>query len=173
MAILPIRIFPDPVLRVRCQEVEAFDESLERLAANMVQTMHAAPGIGLAASQVGVEKRIALVDVSVGEDPDSLLVMVNPELADTSGLDIDEEGCLSIPGITEKVKRAESIRLVAMNLDGEPFELEAEGLVARAIQHEIDHLDGVLFVDHLSGLRREKVKRQLRRLIREQEAEAS
>lgn len=169
MAILPIRVFPDPVLRVRCAEIEEFDAELESLATNMIETMHAAPGIGLAASQVGVERRIAVVDITAGEQQDSIHIFVNPEIVDTVGRDVDEEGCLSIPGITEKVSRPAAIKVKAQDLAGNAFETEADGLFARAICHEIDHLDGVLFVDRLVGLRKEKVKRQLRRMGRRQE----
>jgi peptide deformylase len=162
--IRPIRLYPDPVLRVRCPEVETFDDELRRLADDMVETMHDAPGIGLAAPQVGVETRLAVVDLSVGEDPDQLHVLVNPEVLEREGRGVEVEGCLSIPGITDKVPRSVRIRVRARDASGETFELEAEEWVARAILHEIDHLDGVLFVDHLRGLRRERVKRQLRKL---------
>ena len=169
MAVLPIRIYPDPVLRVRCPEVEEFDGDLAALAADMVETMHAAPGVGLAAPQVGVEMRLAVVDTTVGEEPSELHILVNPEIVEELGREVEEEGCLSIPEITEKVSRPERVRVTARGLDGETIELEAEGLLARAICHEIDHLNGVLFVDRLTGLRRERVKRQLRRLSRQQE----
>ena len=168
MPALPIRIYPDPVLRARCAEVEDFDGKLRALAENMIETMHLAPGIGLAASQVGVERRLAVVDLSVGEDPEQLLVLVNPRVSEADGEESESEGCLSIPEFTEKVSRPERIRVKAQDLDGELFELEADGLLARAIQHEIDHLDGVLFVDHLRGLRRDRAKRFLRRLREEQ-----
>ena len=170
MALLPIRQYPDPVLRQRCREVEAFDQALAELARNMVETMHGAPGIGLAAPQVGVELRLAVVDLSVGEDPDALITLINPVLVEREGLDVETEGCLSIPDLSEKVVRPERVRVAARSLSGDPFELETEGLLARAIQHEIDHLDGVLFVDRLKGLRRERAKRHLRRLVQESEA---
>ena len=169
MSILPIRIYPDPVLRVRCPRVEGFDGELEKLANDMVETMHAAPGIGLAAPQVGVELRLAVVDISVGEEKDGVHIFINPEIQDQEGKDIDEEGCLSIPGVTEKVNRPAAIKVRAQDLSGEPFDIEADGLFARAICHEVDHLNGVLFVDRLVGLRKEKAKRQLRRLGRRQE----
>lgn len=172
MAILPIRIYPDPVLLVRCPEIETFDHDLARLAENMIDTMQAAPGIGLAAPQVGVESRLAVVDLTVGEDSDALHILVNPELIEREGKDLDEEGCLSIPGVTEKVMRPYRIRVHAQDLNGNRFELEAEELLARAICHEIDHLNGVLFVDRLSGLRRDRIKRQMRRMAREQEVQA-
>ncbi len=167
MALLTIRQYPDPVLRVQCPPVTAFDPDLERLVEDMVETMVAAPGIGLAAPQVGVELRLAVIDLSVGEEPDQLLVLANPRIVETSGEASDSEGCLSIPDLTEKVTRPELIRVVAQGLDGEEFGFEAGGLLARAVQHECDHLDGVLFVDHLRGLRRERARRRLRRLVAE------
>ena len=168
MAILPIRVYPDPVLRVRCRRVESFDRELRRLASDMIETMHAAPGVGLAAPQVGVERRLAVVDVSVGKDRSALKVLVNPELVENRGREVDTEGCLSIPGINEKVPRPTSVKVVAQDLDGERLELDAEGFEARAVCHEIDHLDGVLFVDHLRGLRRDRIRRQLKKLRQEQ-----
>lgn len=164
MAVLSIRVYPDPVLRVRCPPVESFDESLAELVSDMVRTMHAAPGIGLAAPQVGVELRVAVVDLSVGEDPEQLVVLINPELELGEGQEVDSEGCLSIPNLNDKVGRPPTVRMTAADVDGSRYELEADGLLARAIQHEVDHLDGVLFVDHLRGLRRERAKRHLRRL---------
>jgi peptide deformylase len=169
---LSIRIYPDPILRVRCQEVEIFDDELRKLAADMVETMHAAPGVGLAASQVGDDRRLAVVDPSVGENRDDLLVLVNPIITAADGEDEEVEGCLSVPGISDKVKRAASITVKAQSLSAEPFELSVDGLVARVIQHEIDHLNGVLFVDHLRGLRKESARRQLRRLARKEEVHA-
>jgi peptide deformylase len=169
MAILPIRIHPDPILRVKCRPVEAFDAGLRKLAINMVETMHAAPGVGLAAPQVGVDLRIAVVDISVGEDPSKLLVLVNPEIVRREGMETDTEGCLSLPGITDKVDRPVAITLRAQGLDGKSYELAVEDYQARAILHEVDHLDGILFTDHLRGLRRERARRQLKRLAEEQE----
>ncbi len=167
MSVMPILLYPDPVLRVRCPEVTVFDDGLRKLAADMVETMHAAVGVGLAASQVGVETRLAVIDVSVGEEEDDALVLVNPVIDDPKGDERDVEGCLSIPEFTEKVDRPTEIRVRAQDLEGAPFELVAEGLLARVICHEVDHLDGVLFVDHLRGLRREKAKRHLRRMREE------
>jgi peptide deformylase len=164
MSVRSIRIYPDPVLRVRCSEVTEFDDELAELVQDMVKTMHAAPGIGLAAPQVGVERRVAVVDLSVGEDPEALLVLVNPEILEEDGRETDVEGCLSIPDFTDKVTRPDRIRVRALDVRGEPFEIEADGLLARAIQHEQDHLDGVLFIDHLRGLRRERARRKLRHL---------
>ncbi|HSL84677.1 MAG TPA: peptide deformylase [Thermoanaerobaculia bacterium] len=164
MAILSIRLYPDPVLRVKCPPVERFDEELRNLAADMVETMHAAPGVGLAAPQVGVELRLAVVDLSVGKDPEELLILVNPEVLDEEGRASETEGCLSIPDLTDKVERPERVRLRAHDLAGRPFELEADDWLARAVLHEIDHLDGVLFVDRLRGLRKERARRALKKL---------
>ncbi len=164
MAILPIRIYPDPVLRVKTRKVEEFDARLRKLATDMVETMHAAPGVGLAAPQVGSGLRIAVVDISVGEDPALLKVLVNPEIVRREGLETDVEGCLSLPGITDKVDRPTAITVRAQDLSGKPFELEAADYMARAICHEVDHLDGILFTDHLRGLRKERIRRQLKKL---------
>lgn len=169
MAIRAIRIYPDPVLRVQCRAVTEFDESLRKLVADMIETMHAAPGIGLAAPQVGVDLRVAVVDLTTGEDPEQEHVLINPEIIHRQGQDTDTEGCLSLPGITDKVDRPTHVRLKAVDVEGNPFELEADDWLARAICHELDHLDGILFVDHLRGLRRERAKRQLKKLAAEQE----
>jgi peptide deformylase len=169
MAILPIRIYPDPVLRAKCPPVERFDAGLRKLAADMVETMYAAPGVGLAAPQVGVELRLAVIDVTVGEDPSLLKVLVNPEIVHREGAGTEIEGCLSLPGINDKVERPLAITLRGQDLEGTPFELAAEGYLARVICHEVDHLEGVLFTDHLRGLRRERARRQLKRLAEEQQ----
>ncbi|HKI02643.1 MAG TPA: peptide deformylase [Thermoanaerobaculia bacterium] len=169
MAILPIRIYPDPVLRTQCRRVEEFDPRLRKLASDMVETMHAAPGVGLAAPQVGVDLRLAVIDTSVGEDPSMLKVLVNPEIVRREGQESDVEGCLSLPGITDKVDRPTAVTVRAQDLDGKPFELQVTEYVARAVCHEIDHLNGVLFTDHLRGLRKERVRRQLKKLVEEQE----
>jgi peptide deformylase len=173
MALLPIRLYPDSVLRRRCRPVETFDDELKKLADDMVETMHAAPGIGLAAPQVGVDLRLAVVDLSVGKSPEDLLVLVNPVIRDSEGSQVDAEGCLSIPDYSDRVERPLRVRLEAQDLEGEPFQGEAEELLARAICHELDHLDGVLFVDHLRGLRRERARRFLRKMSREQAPAAS
>ena len=170
MAILPIRIYPDPVLRVKCRPVERFDAGLRKLAADLVETMHAAPGVGLAAPQVGVELRLAVVDVSVGEDPSVLKVLVNPEIVRREGgLETEIEGCLSLPGINDKVDRPHAVTVGAQDLEGNPYEFAAEGFMARAVCHEIDHLEGILFTDHLRGLRRERARRQLKRLAEQRQ----
>ncbi len=166
MAILPIRTYPDPVLRVRCSEIDAFDAGLRRLAGDMIETMYAAPGVGLAAPQIGVEQRLAVVDISVGKERAALKVLVNPEIVEEGGREVDTEGCLSIPDLTEKVARPTMVKVVAQDLEGSTVEIEAEDFEARAICHEVDHLNGVLFIDHLRGLRRDRVRRQLKKLGR-------
>jgi peptide deformylase len=171
MSILPIRIYPDPVLRVKCPEVTEFDDKLRKLASDMIETMHAAPGVGLAGPQVGRDVRLAVVDLAVGEDPKQLYVIVNPEVTFREGAETAEEGCLSLPGIVDKVERPTRVTVRAMDLEGKPFEVQAEDWLARAFCHEIDHLNGVLFPDHLRGLRKERVKRQLKRLAAEQRVE--
>lgn len=164
MPVLPIRQYPDPVLRARCAPVEHFGPDLKRLVEDMIQTMHDAPGVGLAAPQVGVELRVAVVDVTAGADPEAVRVLVNPEILDVAGVDTDTEGCLSIPDFTEQVTRPASVRVAARDLEGESYEIDADELEARAIQHELDHLDGVLFVDRLRGLRRQRARSFLRRM---------
>lgn len=168
MAVLPIRIYPDPVLRVKCRDVTEFDAGLRKLAADMIETMHAAPGVGLAASQVGLDIRIAVVDLSVGEDPKQVYVVVNPEVVHKEGSEVAEEGCLSLPGISDKVDRPTKVRIRAVDLEGKALEIEADDWLARAFCHEIDHLNGILFTDHLRGLRKERARRQLKRLAEEQ-----
>lgn len=165
MALLPIRLWPDPVLRAPASKVEIFDEELVRLVDDMVATMYAAPGVGLAAPQVGVGKRVAVVDITVGREKGQLRLLVNPRILEKSGSQIDNEGCLSIPDFTERVERPERVLLEAQDLAGERFEIVAEGFEARAFCHELDHLDGVLFVDHLRGLRRDKARRFLKKMV--------
>ncbi len=164
MSLLAIRLYPDPVLRVECAPVREFGPDLNRLVRDMIDTMHDAPGVGLAAPQVGVELRVAVVDATAGVDPEAVRVLVNPEILDSAGVDTDTEGCLSIPDFTDRVTRPAAVRVAALDLDGNRREFEAEGLEARAIQHELDHLDGILFVDRLRGLRRQRARSFLRRL---------
>ena len=143
MAFLPIKVHPDPVLRAKCATVETFDEELKRLAEDMIQTMNAAPGVGLAACQIGREIRLAIVDPSAGEDPDSLHVLVNPEIVESDGEWVFEEGCLSAPGLSWEITRPKTIHVVGRDLDGNELSIEADELEARLFQHELDHLDGV------------------------------
>ena len=172
MAIREILLFPDPVLRRVARPVESFDEPLHSLVQDLAETMYHAPGVGLAAPQVGVELRVAVVDVAPRTPESRLHVLVNPRVVACEGRQSEEEGCLSIPGLSEKVDRPARVRVEAHTAAGERFELEGEGLLARALCHEIDHLDGILFVDRLTGLRKELTHRRLRRLPYVQRASA-
>jgi peptide deformylase len=158
MAIRDILHFPDPRLRNRAQPVARVDDEVRRLLDDMLETMYAAPGIGLAAIQVNVPSRVVSIDIS--EHGDQPLCLINPEILELAGSVETEEGCLSVPGIYEFVERAEWIRARALDRDGETFEFEAEGLLAVCVQHEIDHLDGKLFVDHLSQLKRQRIRKK-------------
>ena len=162
MALLPILEFPDPRLRTKAVPVDVAkigDGDFQRLIDDMFETMYEAPGIGLAASQIDVHQRFMVIDVS--EEHDAPLVFINPEITASEGEQVYQEGCLSVPGIFADVTRAEAITVRAHGRDGRPFELEAEGVLAVCIQHEMDHLDGKLFVDYLSPLKREMVKKKL------------
>jgi len=160
MAILEIRTYPDDVLKKKALPVEKVDKSLQRLIDNMIETMYAAPGIGLAAPQVGVSKRLLVIDISSKEEKIPLIVLINPEITESDGLIDSEEGCLSLPDYTTVVKRADRLIVKGLDRDGSPVEMECTGLLARAIQHEIDHLDGVLIVDRLSAVKREFFKKR-------------
>ncbi len=165
MAILEILHFPDPRLRNKARPVAEVDDDIRRLVDDMFETMYDAPGIGLAAVQVNVQKRIVTIDVS--EEQNEPRVFINPEILLAEGEEEAREGCLSVPGYFDTVKRAERVRVRALDRDGRPFELAADGLLAVCIQHEIDHLDGKLFVDYLSGLKRQKVRKLLSKRQRE------
>ncbi len=168
MARLPILEFPDPRLRTRAEPVVRFDAPLVRLVEDMIETMYAAKGIGLAATQVNVHRRLLVMDVSEGHDEP--LEYVNPQLLAREGSEESEEGCLSVPQVFEKVKRAERVRVRAQDRHGTWFERELDGLAAVCLQHEMDHLDGKLFVDYLSSLKRDRIRRRLEKERREQEA---
>jgi peptide deformylase len=159
MALLPILEFPDPRLRTRAQPVEQVDAALRKLIDDMFETMYAAPGIGLAATQVNVHRRFMVIDVS--ESRKEPLVFINPEILERQGVEETEEGCLSVPGVYDKVTRADRIRVRALDRDGKQFEMDAGGLLAVCIQHEMDHLDGKLFVDYLSELKRTRIRKKL------------
>ena len=170
MAIRDIKTYPDPVLREKAARIERIDSSLDRLIDDMVETMHAAPGVGLAANQVGVPLQVAVIDLSSRDDEEQrhpLLVIINPEILTMGGSVTEEEGCLSIPDYAEKVTRAARVKVRAKDRTGKVFELEADGLMAKALQHEIDHLNGVLFVDRLSALKRGLFKRRYRKVLSE------
>ena len=164
MALLPILRYPDPRLHRKAALVTEVDEAIRKLIADMAETMYEAPGIGLAATQVDVHKRVVVIDVS--EDKSKLFAFINPEILDRSGEQVCEEGCLSVPGIYEKVTRSEHVKVRALDPQGEPFTLEAEGLLAVCIQHEIDHLDGKVFVEHLSQLKQSRIKARLAKQAR-------
>ncbi|RLK47154.1 peptide deformylase [Alkalispirillum mobile] len=172
MAILDILVYPDPRLREVAQPVEQVDDDIRYLADDMLETMYDAKGIGLAATQVGVNQRVVVMDL-VDEGEPEPLVLINPEILSREGAAMGQEGCLSIPGFYEDVERAERIRFRALDRDGEPFEQEAEGLMAVCVQHEIDHLDGKLFVDYLSELKRKRIRRKLEKLVRQGRVGAS
>lgn len=164
MALLPILRYPDPRLHKKAAPVERVDETIRKLIADMAETMYEAPGIGLAATQVDVHKRVVVIDVL--EDKSNLMAFINPEILGRSGEQACEEGCLSVPGIYEKVTRSERVKVRALDPQGEPFTLEAEGLLAVCIQHEIDHLDGKVFVEHLSQLKQGRIKAKLAKQAR-------
>lgn len=164
MALLPILHYPDPRLRTRAVPVAHVDAEIRRLVADMAETMYAAPGIGLAATQVDIHKQVIVVDVS--EDKSELLALINPEILFREEDCLGDEGCLSVPGIYDKVPRARKIRVRALGLDGQPLELDAEDLLAVCIQHEIDHLQGKVFVDYLSALKQTRIRNKLAKQAR-------
>ena len=164
MALLPILRYPDPRLYKKAAPVDVVDADIRKLAADMAETMYAAPGVGLAATQVDVHKRVVVIDVS--EEKNALQVFINPEILSREGECEAEEGCLSVPGIYDLVTRAAKVRVRALGLDGEPFELEAEDLLAVCVQHEIDHLEGKVFVEYLSRLKQARIKAKLAKQAR-------
>ena len=159
MSLLHILTFPDPRLREHAKPVAVVDDGVRRIVDDMFETMYAAPGIGLAAIQVGIARRIVVIDVS--EDHNAPLCLINPEILERRGVEEMEEGCLSVPGFSETVTRADQVLVRALDRDGNPFELNADGLLAVCIQHEIDHLDGKLFVDYISALKRQRIRKRL------------
>jgi peptide deformylase len=164
--ILKIVKYPEPVLSQPGEPVNEFDGELRKLAADMFETMYAAQGVGLAAPQVGVSKRVTVIDLSAGKDPAKKLVLVNPEITFTEGKQYEEEGCLSFPDIREKVVRAFKVKIRAQDEKGKWFEMEGEELLSRAFQHEIDHLDGMLFIYRMSALKRDLNLRKIRKMQR-------
>jgi len=164
MALLPILRYPDLRLHKKASPVTRVDDHIRKLAADMAETMYAAPGVGLAATQVDVHKQVLVMDVS--EDKSELLTLINPEILSREGECEGEEGCLSVPGIYEKVKRSQKIRVRALDLKGEPIEFDAEGLLAVCVQHEMDHLQGKVFVEYLSQLKQTRIKSKLAKQAR-------
>jgi peptide deformylase len=164
MPLRPIRKLGDDGLHEAARPVEAVTPEIQALVDDMVETMYAAPGVGLAAPQVGVPLRIFVVDLSVGRDPQGLMTIINPEWVERDGMQLEEEGCLSVPGFTATVARPQRAIVRGLDRDGRPFEREGTGLLARAFQHEMDHLDGTLFVDRLRGIKRDLIVRKIRKL---------
>lgn len=164
MALLNILRYPDARLHKAAAPVTVFDEALKKLVRDMAETIYAAPGVGLAASQVDVHKQVIVIDVS--ERHDSLVVLVNPEIVEASGVSDIEEGCLSVPGVYDIVERAERVKVRAFDQNGNPFTLEAQGLLAVCIQHEMDHLKGKVFVEYLSQLKQQRVRAKLAKQLR-------
>ncbi|WP_456418443.1 peptide deformylase [Thiolapillus sp.] len=164
MAILDILKFPDARLRNSAKPVDTVDKTVQKLVDDMLETMYEAPGIGLAATQVGVARQVVVIDIS--EERDDPLVLINPEILEASGEEEMEEGCLSVPGYFDKVKRAERIKMKALDRNGNEFVRDLDGLLAVCVQHEIDHLHGKLFVDYLSRLKRERIRKKLEKEAR-------
>jgi peptide deformylase len=172
MALLTVLEFPDPRLRTRAKPVEEFDAVLKQLIADMFETMYAAPGIGLAATQVNAHKQLIVMDVG-GEKVREPQVYINPEILSRDGIEVSEEGCLSVPNVFEDVERSARVRVRAKDADGQIFERDLEGLEAVCLQHEMDHLAGKLFVDYLSVLKRERIRRKLDKERKERASGAS
>jgi peptide deformylase len=164
---LKIVKYPEPVLSQPGEPVTEFNDELKKLVEDMFETMYASQGIGLAAPQVAVSKRVTVIDLSQGKDPEQKLVLVNPEIIFREGKQYEEEGCLSFPEIREKVQRASTVKVRAQDLNGKWFEMDGEELLSRAFQHEIDHLDGMLFIFRMSSLKRDLVLRKIRKMQRE------
>ena len=165
MALLNILHYPDERLHTVAKPVDVVDDALRRLIDDMAETMYAAHGIGLAATQIDCHRRLVVIDLS--EEHDDLLVLINPVITRKAGETVYEEGCLSVPGIYDKVTRAETVTVEALDRDGQPFSLDAEGLLAICIQHEIDHLDGKVFVEHLSQMKQSRIKQKLKKRERQ------
>ena len=165
MALLEILEYPDPRLRTQAQPIEQFDDALQQQIDNMFETMYQAPGIGLASTQVDFHYQLIVIDIS--DNQDSPLVLINPKIVDKKGVEEREEGCLSFPGVYAKVERADQVTVEALDREGKPFTLEADDLLAVCIQHEIDHIEGRLFVDYLSPLKRDRIKKKLKKLSKE------
>jgi peptide deformylase len=168
MAILEILTYPAPLLLQKAEPVENIDDSIRALLANMAETMYAAPGVGLAAPQVGISKRIIVADASPRVEDEHLVKLVNPVITFAEGSTVCEEGCLSVPGFSEDVTRAEKIVVEGYNEDGKPVKIETDTYLATVLQHEIDHLDGILFIDHVGRLKRDMIRRKLRKEAKRQ-----
>ncbi|WP_456438410.1 peptide deformylase [Desulfurobacterium sp.] len=168
---MEIRIYPDEVLKKKAEKVNEFDEKLRNIVNEMFETMYKRGGLGLAGNQVGILKRIVVIDIEAGKEREgkNKIVLINPEIITMEGEQVNQEGCLSLPGLYKKVKRAAYVKVKAQNIDGEDFEIEGEDLVARAFQHEIDHLNGIVFIDRLSPLQKRLALQRYKKLKREYE----
>ncbi len=166
MSVLAIRKYGDDVLRLPAEPVEQIDDALQVLIDDMIDTMYAAPGVGLAANQIGVAKRLMVIDLSVGKRPGECHVFINPEIVEAEGEITEEEGCLSIPDFVEVVTRPERVKLRYLDRNGETREMWGDGLMARAMCHEIDHLNGTLFVDHLRGFKKDRILKKIAKLAK-------
>ena len=164
--IVPILKYGAPELKTVSAPVDVFNDELEEIAKNMFETMYGSPGIGLAGAQIGINIRIATVDISVGEDASQRIILCNPEIISAEGEQKNDEGCLSIPDFSESVSRPMKMVVRALNIKGEEIQIEAEGLLARCLCHEIDHLNGILFIDHLSSLKRTLIKNKIKKLAK-------
>jgi peptide deformylase len=166
LAVLPIIKYGDAVLREPTKPVGDIDAALQKLIDDMVDTMYAAPGVGLAANQIGISKRLAVIDLTVGKKPGNLHIFINPEILELEGQITEEEGCLSIPDFVEVVTRPERVKVRYTDRNGQPREIRGEGLMARALCHEIDHLNGNLFIDHLRGFKKERIMKKIQKLAK-------
>ena len=173
MTIKKIITYPDPVLRKKVEPVTVFDDSVRELARDLIETMYAAPGAGLAANQIGVSLSVVVIDVSKNKEEKKPLVLVNPEIIEKEGCQIDEEGCLSVIDLTAKVERYKKLLVRAQDADGKTWEFPAEDFFARVIQHELDHLNGTLFIDRISALKRTLYKKRLKKILLAQEEEGA
>lgn len=167
MALLTILTYPNPLLKSVAEPVTEVTDEVRVLVQDMAETMYAAPGVGLAANQIGVLKRIFVIDIADEDEPSDLKVFINPQIVEMDGELVFSEGCLSFPGASEEIKRAATVKVKALDADGAPFELEADGLLAVAIQHENDHLNGVLMIDKVGALTKRKISRQVQKSIAE------
>lgn len=166
MALLEIKKYPDKILKQKAAFIESIDRDIQCLINDMIETMYAARGVGLAANQVGVLKRLCVIDTSIREEKNPLIVLVNPVIIENEGVEEAEEGCLSVPGYIPTIKRAAKVSVKGLNREGKPIEIEATGLLARALQHEIDHLNGLLIIDRISPIKREFFKKRFKKSLK-------
>jgi len=171
MALLDIKKYPEKILKEKTTSVESIDAHIQHLIDDMIETMHALRGLGLAANQVGISKRLSVIDTSIREEERPIIVLINPVIIEKEGMIEAEEGCLSIPGYMTTIKRAERVYVRGLNREGKTIEIEGIGLLARALQHEIDHLDGLLFIDRMSPIKRQFFKRRYKKFLKEAKSE--